>query len=108
MEALELEIKKIWHNSKVSIRGYLVRKAIKDKQPILVKNNNKKMLLSVDALQRGKIITRNIKSKFPPYKTYDLIDYEWKPNDKSTPDLFNVGKIINQDYSNVFKESFKK
>ena len=96
-----IEIKKLWHNSKISIRGYLVRQAIKDKQPILVKHNNKKMFLSVEALERGKTLTRNIPSKFPPYKTYDLIDYEWNPEESKGNDLF-------YSFENTFNKVFEK
>ena len=101
MKPKTIEIKKLWHNSKISIRGYLVRQAIKDKQPILVKHNNQKMFLSVEALERGKILTRNIRSKFPPYKTYDLIDYEWKPEEYKSNDLF-------YGFENTFSEVFEK
>ena len=49
------------------------------------------MALSIDALNRGKKLTRDLKSKFPNSKNYGLIDYEWKPCDIRQP-ILNILK----------------
>jgi hypothetical protein len=73
-------IKKLWQGHLISIRDYVVEQGIRD-GGIEVSHNGETMALSVDALNRGRKLTRDLKSKFPNSRSYGLIDYEWKPCD---------------------------
>tara|TARA_Y100000034_G_scaffold111143_1_gene143877 strand:- start:332 stop:595 length:264 start_codon:yes stop_codon:yes gene_type:complete len=73
-------IKKLWQGHLISIRDYVVEQGIRD-GGIEVSHNGETMALSVDALNRGRKLTRDLKSKFPNSRSYGLIDYEWNPCD---------------------------
>jgi len=83
-------IKKLWQGHLISIRDYVVEQGIKE-GGIEVSHNGETMALSIDALNRGKKLTRDLKSKFPNSKNYGLIDYEWKPCDIRQP-ILNILK----------------
>ena len=78
---LSVEIKKLWLGHLVSIRDYIVNKGIKE-GGIEVKHDGKTMFLSVEDLKGGNSQTKKLNSKFKK-STYNLVDYRWKPDDKS-------------------------
>ena len=86
---LKIQIKKLWQGHLISIRDYIVDKGIR-LGGIEVEHDGETMVLSPNALSRGRELTRNISSKFSE-KKYNLIDYEWKPCDKRQP-LLNILK----------------
>ena len=88
---LKIQIKKLWQGHLISIRDYVVEKGIKS-GGIEVSHHGGTMFLSADALSRGRKLTKNINSQFSK-KSYSLIDYEWKPNDKRQP-LLNILKEV--------------
>ena len=85
----KIQIKKLWQGHLISIRDYVVDQGIKN-GGIKLEHEGKTMILSPEALSRGRELTRNISSKFSE-KKYNLIDFEWKPYDTRQP-LLNILK----------------
>ncbi len=65
----------------VSVRDYIVNKAIKE-GGLEIEHDGKKMFLSVEELKNGNSQTKKLNSKFKK-GTYNLVDYRWKPVDES-------------------------
>jgi len=76
---MRIRVKKLFNNC-VSIRDYLVKQAIEKKENIVVCFKDKRMILTPERLKQGKKNNLKLQSKWGG-KTYDLIDFEWRPND---------------------------
>ena len=76
-----IKVKKLWLGHLVSIRDYVVNKAIEE-GGLTVEHDGKKMFLSVEELKNGNSQTKKLNSKFKQ-GTYNLVDYRWKPDDKN-------------------------
>ena len=82
----KITVKKTYEGC-ISIRDYVVQKAITKKEHILVCLEGKQMTLSPDELKKGKQ-TDVVAHSAWDRKTYSLIDYKWQPN---VPSLFEIG-----------------
>ena len=69
----------------VSVRDYIVNKAIKE-GGLEVEHDGKKMFLSVEELKNGNSQTKKLNSKFKK-GTYNLVDYRWNAVDESLLNL---------------------
>ena len=78
---VSVKVKKLWMGHLVSVRDYIVNKAIKE-GGLEIEHNGKKMFLSVEELKNGNSQTKKLNSKFKK-GTYNLVDYRWKPVDES-------------------------
>ena len=78
---VSVKVKKLWMGHLVSVRDYIVNKAIKE-GGLEVQHEGKTMFLSVEELKNGSTQTKKLNSKFKK-STYNLVDYRWKPDDKS-------------------------
>lgn len=77
----KIKINRLW-NGKVSIRDYVVSKAISKGHGIEVECKGAVMKLKpVDLITKGKVASEKFKSKFGD-KEYKLIDFDWKNNGK--------------------------
>jgi hypothetical protein len=74
----------------VSIRSYIVEKAIRMNQPILIQYANKKNMLLTpkDLKEKGTYTAGPFKSKYGNLE-YFLVDYLWRPRKDFTMELFN-------------------
>lgn len=76
---MKITVKKLWHDC-ISIRDYVVNKAINDREAIEVYYDNKKMTLYPHDLRlQGKLTNVKSRSKFSGQE-YSLIDFPWKPD----------------------------
>lgn len=66
----------------VSLRDYTVDGAIEKGESVEVSCHGQTMYLTLDDLKRGVRGTEEYQSKFNG-KTYRLVDFKWKPNQKS-------------------------
>ena len=77
-----IKIKRLWNNC-ASIRDYVVNKAIKDNETIMVTVNGLAgcMILKPDDLMQKSfaVLGQKFVSKFGD-KKYKLIDFPWKPS----------------------------
>ena len=80
-----IKVKKLWLDHLVSIRDYVVNKAIEE-GGLTVEHDGKKMFLSVEELKGGNSQTKKLNSKFKK-GTYNLVDYRWKPVDENQEEL---------------------
>ena len=80
-----IKVKKLWLGHLVSIRDYVVNKAIEE-GGLTVEHDGQKMFLSVEQLKGGNSQTKRLNSKFKA-ATYNLVDYRWKPDDESQEEL---------------------
>ena len=83
-----IKVKKLWLGHLVSIRDYVVNKAIEE-GGLTVEHDNKTMFLSVEELKKGleeRQQTRDLNSKFKK-STYNLIDFRWNPSDENQEEL---------------------
>ena len=78
---VSVKVKKLWMGHLVSVRDYIVNKAIKE-GGLEVEHDGKKMFLSVEELKNGNSQTKKLNSKYKQ-GTYNLVDYRWKPVDES-------------------------
>lgn len=66
----------------VDVRTHILDMAIKNKEDIKFtcdKHPNKEMIITYSDLNSKKIaVSKEHKSKFPPYDKYKLVSYEWK------------------------------
>jgi hypothetical protein len=76
---LNIEVKKIWAGKYASIREPQLKKAISS-GGLIIKFDNKHMILNKNELMNLKSNTREFKSKFGN-KPYRLIDIVWKPSE---------------------------
>jgi len=83
---IEVEVKKLWKGHLISLRDYTVNHGIK-KGGITVICNNEKMFLSPEMLKTGSEQTKQVKSKYKPGQTYNLVDFRWKPDDETQEEL---------------------
>ena len=83
---IEFEVKKLWKGHLISLRDYTVNHGIK-KGGITVICNNEKMFLSPEMLKTGSEQTKQVKSKYKPGQTYNLVDFRWKPDDETQEEL---------------------
>ena len=76
----KVKIKKLFLGH-ISIRDYIVEKAIKKEQGITVSYEGMKMVISLEQLKhRFQFHQQRFCSKFSE-KKYELIDFKWKPNE---------------------------
>jgi len=80
-----IKVKKLWLSHLVSIRDYVVNKAIEE-GGLTIEHDNKKMFLSVEELKGGNSQTKRLNSKFK-VATYNLVDYRWNPTDDNQEEL---------------------
>ena len=80
-----IKVKILWLCHLVSIRDYVVNKAIEE-GGLTVEHDGKKMFLSVEELKGGNSQTKKLNSKFKK-GTYNLVDYRWKPVDENQEEL---------------------
>ena len=83
---IDYKAKKIF-NGHISIRDYIVRKAIRSNESIRVTYEGEKMILSVEQLKRAisTFHAKEFKSAFDD-KTYKLYDFIWrKKEDEPIP-----------------------
>ena len=80
-----IKVKTLWLGHLVSIRDYVVNKAIEE-GGLTVEHDGKKMFLSVEELKGGNSQTKKLNSKFKK-GTYNLVDYRWKPVDENQEEL---------------------
>ena len=78
---VSVKVKKLWMGHLVSVRDYIVNKAIKE-GGLEIEHDGKKMFLSVEELKNVNSQTKKLNSKFKK-GTYNLVDYRWKPVDES-------------------------
>ena len=82
------EIKKLIHQH-ASIRSYVVLEALRRNESICVKYNNDQMVLTPKDLKDYKqFFPEKIQSKFSG--SYELYDYEWKPENQGRLNLFII------------------
>ena len=75
---IEYKAKKLFNNH-VSIRDYIVKKAIRNKETIRVTHERKEMIISMEHLKRAisTFHAKEFKSAFGD-KTYKLYDFVWR------------------------------
>ena len=83
---MNYKAKKLWKGS-VSVRDYIVEKAISRNKPLTVEYNNDKMTIEVGRLKEGKLNRGILTSKYG-HQSYRLIDFKWEPNCEGQTQLF--------------------
>ena len=64
---------------KVSVRDYIYKKALRNKDSLGIKHGKQFMIISYENLKKARQITKqSFTSKFNG-KEYKLIDFDWKP-----------------------------
>lgn len=83
----KVKVKKIFLGL-ISIRDYIIEKAIGKKEGIIVKYQNQEMIIPYERLKNGtQFHSRKFQSKFGN-KTYELIDFKFVPNETNQKRLF--------------------
>ena len=86
---IKVEVTKIWLG-KVSVRDYVYKKALKNKQSLGITHGKEFMIIPYENLKKAKQYTDTIiQSKFNN-KKYRLVDFDWKPYKEDNP---NQGKL---------------
>jgi len=86
-----IKINRLWLG-KASIRSYIVDQAIKEKEDLVVNCGGLKptedhsMTIPWQDLHKGKVSKDIFVSKYDN-KSYRLIDFDWKPNNKNQIEL---------------------
>jgi hypothetical protein len=75
---MKTKVSKIYHGN-VSVRDYVVQKAIDKGEPLVIEHKSERMTVPVEKLGQGIKQFLHLTSKVDG-KEYDLIDYEWKPD----------------------------
>ena len=85
---MRVEAKKVYRGL-VSVRDYIVTRAIKNHEDLVVFNEQGEMVIPYEQLHTGKEITRNLRSMYNN-KSYNLIDFRWHPikKDENQMELF--------------------
>ena len=78
-EMKNVKVKKTWKGC-VSVRDYIVKKAIKEGAGLIVEYNGEKMTISHEQLPLGKKSRKTFISQIDG--KYKLIDYKWRPDCK--------------------------
>lgn len=73
-----IKVRKVF-NDCISLRDYIVDKAIKKNESLLIEFQGDEMFLGADDLKKGKKSGLKLRSNWGDM-TYDLVDYPWKPN----------------------------
>ena len=74
-----VKIRKLWHGF-ASVRSYIVDEVKTKKQALVIIFKNEKMTIPYYKLSEGMKNDFKIKSKQKLGQTYDLIDFDWKPD----------------------------
>ena len=83
----KVKVKKIFLGL-ISIRDYIVEKAIEKKEGLIVKFQNQEMTLRYEQLKNGSQFHRHkFQSKYEN-KEYELIDFKFVPNETNQMRLF--------------------
>ena len=83
----KIKVKKIFLGL-ISIRNYIIEKAIKKKEGLIVKFQNQEMTLRYEQLKNGSQFHRHkFKSKYEN-KEYELIDFKFIPDETNQMRLF--------------------
>lgn len=85
---MRVEVKKVYRGI-VSVRDYLVEKAKRLQEDLVIYNDRGEMVIPYEYLDKGSVMTRSIPSKFGS-KRYNLVDYRWNPilKDENQLELF--------------------
>ena len=87
---MKTRVKKLFNN-KISIRGYIIKKLIDNKEDLIVNYGKETMTIKHKDLTKG-ITDNNIyKSKYDG-REYKLVDYTWITD--SATNLYNQDKML--------------
>ncbi len=82
---MKTKVNKIYHG-KVSVRDYIVKKAMDKKEPLTIEHKGEKMTVAISQLGYGVKNFLHLKSKVDGSE-YDLVDYPWKPDQHQSQTL---------------------
>lgn len=76
----------------VSVRDYDVKRAVELGTSMRIECQGESMTVPLTQLQQAQGTGRILTSKINPNQTYQLVDFDWKPNDPLNQLTFFIGR----------------